>query len=459
MHFNIGAFALNQFVLLFAAAFLGLAFGKIKIGKFSFGLSGTLFSGLFLGWAAIAYSKHIGQGSPLYAIAHEVATKGVISKDFFDFFLVIFITAVGLLTGKDIGPALKKYGIKFLIIGFVITFVGVAVTFGYVKTAKNYSAYQVSGIYTGALTSSPGLAASLETVKDQSDSVAKRYTKLSPEDKNKVLKMIDKSGKLTPQNTPGLNKVQIETFIKNAQSDVSLGHTLAFPFGLLTIILSVVFLPKIFRIDVEREREVFLGSMLEVAATTEEAGKKGRKESDFNLLTFALVCFLGYLLGTFKFSLGAGEFSLGTSGGALVAALACSYFGKIGPFNFRMNSKVLGVLRQFGLGLFLVVVGLQYGYNAVSVFGGSGLVIAMMGLSVVVAAILAGFLVGRYIFKLNWMVLSGAICGGMTSTPGLGAAIDATGGNEPAMGYGAVYPFALIYKVLLLMILHKLFII
>ncbi|GAA3314192.1 hypothetical protein ACFQDF_26120 [Ectobacillus funiculus] len=87
------------------------------------------------------------------------------------------------------------------------------------------------------------------------------------------------------------------------------------------------------------------------------------------------------------------------------------------------------------------------------------MVIAMMGLSVVVAAILAGFLVGRYVFKLNWMVLSGAICGGMTSTPGLGAAIDATGGNEPAMGYGAVYPFALIYKVLLLMILHKLFII
>ncbi|GAA3314194.1 hypothetical protein GCM10020331_006170 [Ectobacillus funiculus] len=58
--------------------------------------------------------------------------------------------------------------------------------------------------------------------------------------------MIDKSGKLTPQNTPSLNNDQIQTFIKNAQSDVSLGHTLAFPFGLLTIILSVVFLPKIF---------------------------------------------------------------------------------------------------------------------------------------------------------------------------------------------------------------------
>ena len=87
MHFNIGAFTLNQFVLLFAAAFLGLAFGKIKIGKFSFGLSGTLFSGLLLGWAGVAYARGIGEGDALYKTAQKIATGGIISKDFFDFFL------------------------------------------------------------------------------------------------------------------------------------------------------------------------------------------------------------------------------------------------------------------------------------------------------------------------------------------------------------------------------------
>ncbi|AGF57495.1 putative transport protein [Clostridium saccharoperbutylacetonicum] len=464
MHFNIGAFTLNQFVLLFAAAFLGLAFGKIKIGKFSFGLSGTLFSGLLLGWAAVAFARGIGEGDALYKTAQKVVTGGIISKDFFDFFLILFITAVGLLTGKDIARALKKYGLKFLIIGFVITFTGVAATYGFIVSSDKYSAYQVSGIYTGALTSSPGLAASLETVKNQADSVEARYQQLSNEDKTKVLKMVDKSGALTPENTPELSKEQIDKFIKTAQSDVSLGHTLAFPFGLLTIILSVVFLPKLFRIDVDKEREEFAAGMQKEAEGMKEAAvtsekSENIKEGKFNLIAFAFVCFLGYFLGSFKFSLGAGEFSLGTSGGVLVAALTCSHFGKIGPLNFRMDSKTLGVVRQIGLGFFLSTVGLMYGYDAVSVFGGSGAAVAMMGLVVVVVSILMGFIVGRYVFKLNWMVLAGAICGGMTSTPGLGAATDAVGSDYPAIGYGATYPFALIYKVVLLMILHKLFII
>jgi putative transport protein len=78
MHFNIGAFSLNQFVLLFAAAFLGLAFGKIKIGKFSFGLSGTLFSGLLLGWASVAFARSIGEGDALYKTAQKVVTGGIV---------------------------------------------------------------------------------------------------------------------------------------------------------------------------------------------------------------------------------------------------------------------------------------------------------------------------------------------------------------------------------------------
>jgi len=63
-------------------------------------------------------------------------------------------------------------------------------------------------------------------------------------------------------------------------------------------------------------------------------------------------------------------------------------------------------------------------------------------------AVIIGYLVGRYIFKLNLIMLIGAICGGMTSTPGLGAAIEAVGSDEPAAGYVAIYPFALLGMVI-----------
>ena len=58
-----------------------------------------------------------------------------------------------------------------------------------------------------------------------------------------------------------------------------------------------------------------------------------------------------------------------------------------------------------------------------------------------------GYLFGRYILKLNWILLAGALCGAMTSTPGLGAAVDATGCDDVATGYGAVYPIALLSMV------------
>jgi putative transport protein len=71
-------------------------------------------------------------------------------------------------------------------------------------------------------------------------------------------------------------------------------------------------------------------------------------------------------------------------------------------------------------------------------------------------ALLTGFLIGRYVFKLNWILLAGGMCGAMTSTPGLGAAIDATGDDNVAVGYGAAYPFALFAMVVFTIILHNL---
>lgn len=472
MNFDLGAFVLNPFVLLFTTAFLGIALGKIKIRKFSLGLPGALFSGLFLSWASITFATSVPKDSVLYTVAHKVITDGVISKNFFDLFLCLFIASIGLLTGKDIARVLKKYGVKFLILGFAITFTGIVATYGYLVANKQLSSYQISGIYAGALTSSPGLAASLDTVKNKADIVAQKYPSLSVKDKDKVLNKIDTSGKLTPVNTPKLSNQQVQTFITAAQGDVSTGFTLAFPFGLLTIILSMMLIPKIFRIDVEKEKEIYEEEihakeiqendirgkgMNEIAATKGKTVKL--KEVDFSLISFVFVCLFGYFIGTFEFNIGIGTISLGSTGGILVSSLACSYIGKIGPLNFRMDTKILGVIRQLGIGLFLSTVGLMYGNSIVSAFKGSGVVIAMMGLSVVILAVLVGFLVGRYILKLNWMILSGAICGGMTSTPGLGAAVDAVGNDYPAIGYGAVYPFALIYKVLFIMILHKLFII
>ena len=80
---------------------------------------------------------------------------------------------------------------------------------------------------------------------------------------------------------------------------------------------------------------------------------------------------------------------------------------------------------------------------------GSGLILALSAVVVEAVAVIASFFIGHKIFKLNWIILSGAIAGGCTSAPGLGAAISSTDSEEPTTGYGAAQPFAILANVLL----------
>jgi putative transport protein len=61
---------------------------------------------------------------------------------------------------------------------------------------------------------------------------------------------------------------------------------------------------------------------------------------------------------------------------------------------------------------------------------------------------LLAIFIGRYIFKINFLVLIGALTGAMTSTPALSAVEPLTECNAPTISYATVYPFALVLIIL-----------
>lgn len=456
MKFAFAAWLMNPFVLMFIAVATGLIFGKIRFGKFNFGISGTLFTGLILGWGIMRYGAGFAEGDTGFSAAQKMIKAGVIDKNFFYLFLILFVAAVGLLAAKDIGAVLKKYGAKFVILGFVITLLGAATTYGCTMLMNGANPYEVSGVYTGALTSSPGLAAAIETARAHATGKVEEYPTMDIEDKEKLLNILGEEG-LTPENTPELSAEQADLFIKTAEAGIGVGHAIGYPFGVLIVIIAVNFFPKIFGMDVEAEQRLFKKEMEE--AKNMASGGKQIEEVSFDLLAFMVACLFGYTIGKIKINLtmiGLGYFSLGSTGGVLVGALILGHIGKIGPMTFRMNSKVLGVVRQLSLAFFLAIVGLRYGFKVFESLMGSGAVLALVSLAIGIVAMMIGFFIGRYVFKINWIMLSGAICGGMTSTPGLGAAVDAVGSDDPAAGYGATYPFALLGMVIFTIILHRL---
>jgi putative transport protein len=409
MEFDLTEWLTSPFVLMAVSVFTGVLMGRLKIGRFSFGVSGALFTGLLFGW--LVYGRYAlpfkgAPDAPRYAA--NMLQNGVIHIDFFYLFLILFVAAVGLLASKDLGAVVRKYGVKFIILGLLITFAGAAVTYLMVLASPGQNPFAVSGVFMGALTSSPGLGAAIETVS--------RYG-------------------------------------TEAEAAVGAGYAISYPFGVLVVILAVNFIPLILGIDMEREKEVFNREMAEARSA---AGTREVPEVSFDIAGFFLTILIGYTIGSIKVPMGPlGYFSLGSTGGVLIGALLLGYIGRLGGIHFRMGSKVLGVIREVSLAFFLSTVGLRYGYRVFDALISGGAYLAFVSLVVGAAAILAGYLVGRHLFGINWVMLSGAICGGMTSTPGLGAAIDAVGSDDPAAGYGAVYPFALLGMVMFSILLHR----
>lgn len=453
MSFPLSDFIFNPFVLIFAAIFFGMLFGKIKIRNFAFGGAGPLFVGLLIGWFVLNFANRVTEDSASYKAAQNLIQVGVISDLLFNTFLVLFVTAIGLLASNSIVKVVKKYGFQFVILGFLITFVGAAASAVATKLVPDISPYKVSGTYTGAMTSSPGLAADLEATQKEAANKAENYENLSDKKKKTVLLVLNEfyqstpEDKLTLENTTTLTEQQREDFIHAAMADAGIGHSIAFPFGSLVVIISMTFLHRIFRINLKKEKEQFARIMAEYDKD-ETTVKKTNNGVVFDVTAFAIAALAGLALGNINISMGAlGRFSLGTTGGALIGGLAFGAIGKIGFINFRMDDKVLQVLRTLCLEIFLAIVGLRYGYGVVQALTGTGLVFAIISFLVGLVALLSGFLVGRYVMKLNYVLLSGAICGGMTNTTGMGTLLDVLESDDAATGYGATFPFAVIGMV------------
>ena len=462
LDFDYVSLILNPFMLMFLTVAIGLLFGKIKFGKFSFGTSGALFVGLALGWIIYKYANSIytaGDTANGFAAASKIFEENgtkLINQYFFSASLILFVAAVGLLAAKDLGIVIKKYGAKFVVLGLLITMAGAGGTYAATALIDNTNSYAVVGVYTGAMTSSPGLAAALETAEDHATDFSSNYSEKSDKDKASILNIINISEgyDLTLANTDSLTSEEKAVYISNATGQVGMGSAVAYPFGVIIVIFAVNFLSRIFKFDVEDEKKRYLKEM---ANARDVLGIKQIPTTPFSIISFAVVCFLGYFIGSIGIYLGPlGYVSLESTGGVLISSLLLGYIGKIGKLSFRMDPKVLAVLRELGLAFFLAIVGLNYGYGAINAILSSGVTLALISLAVGTIAIMTGFLVGRYVFHLNWVMLAGAICSGMTSTPGLGAATDAIGSDDPGAGYGATYPFALLGMIIFTIILNKL---
>jgi len=166
--------------------------------------------------------------------------------------------------------------------------------------------------------------------------------------------------------------------------------------------------------------------------------------------SLAATLFLAFAIGSLVFPVPIlGEFSLGIAGGALISGLLFGHFGKIGNFIGRFPRNATTVLRELGLALFFVQVGLDTGKSFVEFLDFDAIYYAFYSILFAVVPMLGSFLFGHYFMRIPISECFGVICGGMTFTPGLDIIKQQDSSERPVVAYSSVYPVALILVIIL----------
>lgn len=416
-HLFLNAAFSTQVVMLLTIVFViigaGYAVGRVNISGVSFGTSGILLTALVAGHfiGSIITAMEILPADParvgqtVLMLNHSLGMMEQLG-------LVCFIASVGLTAGPGFAANFKCNARLYALVAFSIVAVdlmlcGAIIRFGGIAPDVAF------GLFAGALTTTPGLSAAREA------------------------------------------------FGANATT----GYAIAYPFGVLGVVLFVQIVPAWLKADMPAEVQK-LGVMrpCETESPTSSLGRRITLEG-LGLFPVAVSVVCGLLLGSLSLNTtgigfwglgaqgGVRIFSLGSTGGTLVASLLLGHCGHVSQLSMAAPKQTLRVLREVGLMLFFTGSGIAGGKSFVATILRYGPVLFLYGAVMTIVPMLIAYYLARRVLKMALLNTLGSICGGMTSTPALGSLIAVAKSDDVAVSYASTYPIALLLIVIFIQVL------
>jgi len=148
---------------------------------------------------------------------------------------------------------------------------------------------------------------------------------------------------------------------------------------------------------------------------------------------------IGGLVGLLTVEIAGLPITLTASGGALIMGLVFGWMRSMFPVFGRIPEAAMWVFDTVGLTVFIGVVGLTAGPSFVTGLQKSGLSLVFVGLIAAVVPHIVGILFGRFVLRMNPVILLGACSGAGTMTAALRAIQDEAQSKLPALGYTVPY--------------------
>ncbi len=183
--------------LLSLVAVLGLWLGQVKVKGIGFGIGGVLFGGILVGHFVKKYGLELDKHTLQFIQ---------------EFGLILFVYTIGIQVGPGFFSSLKKSGLKLNLFALMIVGLGALCVIG-LFYFFNLPLPVVLGIYSGAVTNTPSLGAG--------------------------------------------QQILTELGMTNITSTMGMAYAMAYPFGIVGILLSFWLIRWFFKINIDREHAAY----------------------------------------------------------------------------------------------------------------------------------------------------------------------------------------------------------
>jgi putative transport protein len=192
----------------------------------------------------------------------------------------------------------------------------------------------------------------------------------------------------------------------------------------------------------------------ESRALDQAAGELGNSPRDLNhprLLPIFVGMALGVTVGSIPFTIPGLPVAvkLGLAAGPMIVAIVLARLGRVGRLIWYMPHSASQLVREFGIALFLICVGILAGEGFFATLTKPlGLQLLLLGTLITLLPLLIVGVVARIFLKTNFLHICGILAGSMTS-PSLAFTQTMTPSEAPALAFATVYPLTMILRVLM----------
>lgn len=163
--------------------------------------------------------------------------------------------------------------------------------------------------------------------------------------------------------------------------------------------------------------------------------------TDFVILGLGMV--VGLLIGLISFKIAGIPVTIGSGAGCLISGLFVGWIRSRNPHIAQFPVGAVNFIRDFGLAVFVGIVGLQAGPQAVDTIKEHGMSLLFLGAAVTIIPQLISFFFSYFVLNIkNPVEALGCVTGGRSANPGFAALMEKTGNATPVFTFTVTYAVA-----------------